>query len=75
MADNGNSFGALQEWSREQVVSQIEFWRRTFVTATKGGSGWKKGEDVRVIVIGGIKYIRTDNNRTPADNLGNLPEF
>ena len=72
---NGQVFGASQYFRREMVVSQIESWKRTFVTARKLPTGWVEGADVDVIDVGGVKYIRTDNNHTTSDNLGNLPEF
>ena len=44
------------------------------VTKTKyyGYYGWVVGEDVRVV---DNEYLRTDSNRTKADNLGKLPRF
>ncbi len=73
--DMGDTIGSPTEWTRSEVVSAIEE-RKTFVTITHSSdSNWKKGEDARIILIGGIKYLRTDVNSKPSDNLGNLPEF
>jgi len=67
--------GAGQEWTRTQVVDAIEDGE-TFVTILKQSGGvFRRGEDVHVVMINGVKYIRTDQNRTPTDNLGSLPEF
>ncbi len=73
--DKGDSFGAAMERSRSQVVAAIERGE-TFVTILKNSSNeWKKGQDVHVISVNGVKYIRTDQNRRESDNLENLPEF
>jgi hypothetical protein len=72
--DNGDSMGAVTEWSRSQVVTSLEAGR-SFVTILQNGGQWKRGEDVRTVTINGSKYIRTDSNSRAADNLGSLPEF
>lgn len=73
--DNGDALGSAQEWTRAQVVEALKRGT-TFVTIVKGDNGqWKRGEDVRRVTIGGADYIRTDNNNTAKDNLGNLPDF
>ena len=73
--DKGDAIGTAQEWARNQVVSAVE-GGKTFVTMLKGSDDkWKKGEDVHIITVKGVKYIRTDQNPKGADNLENLPEF
>ena len=72
--DNGEQLVNEQEWSRQQVVSAIERGT-TFVTTFKKEGKWTKGEDVHVVEIRGVKYIRTDKNSIEADNLGELPEY
>lgn len=74
--DKGDSFGSAEEWSRNQVVSAMERGK-TFVTILKEGTDgkWRKGQDVHIITVKGVKYIRTDKNQTASDNLENLPEF
>ena len=73
--DSDTSVGMAETWTKDSVVSAIN--RRTgFVTIYKNPDGnWKKGEDVRVVVISSTSYLRTDANRIEADNLGSLPEF
>lgn len=74
-ADSGDTMGAATEWTRSEVVTAIDT-RKTFVTITRSSDGkWSKGEDVRIVTVGGVKYIRTDANSKASDNLGNLPEF
>ena len=71
----GDKLGTYAEWARKDVVSSIE-QGHSFATMYKGSDGnWKMGEDVRIVVVNGIKYLRTDSNSKAADNLGNLPEF
>jgi len=49
---------------------------KTFITITKSADNkWTKGQEVHIITVGGVKYIRTDKNQKAADNLENLPEF
>ena len=73
--DKGDSIGVGEEWARSQVVSAIERGK-TFVTILKSSDDkWCKGEDVHIVTVSGIKYIRTDQNCTASDNLENLPEF
>lgn len=73
--DSGDQIGSPTEWTRFEVVSTIEN-RKTFVTIARSSDGkWKKGEDVHIITVGGVKYLRTDANSKASDNLGNLPEF
>jgi hypothetical protein len=73
--DKGDTIGGAAEWLRSQVVAAIERGT-TFVTILKGTDGkWQKGQDVHVITVNGVKYIRTDQNRRASDNLENLPEF
>lgn len=73
--DTGDSMGASEEWTRTKVVSPME-QAKTFVTILKGNEGeWKKGQDIHIITVNNVKYIRTDQNRTASDNLENLPEF
>jgi len=73
--DMGDNLGNATEWTRTEVVSVIEN-KKTFVTTPHPTDGkWKKGEDVRTVNVGGVKYIRTDANSKASDNLGSLPEF
>jgi hypothetical protein len=73
--DTGDKLVNPKEWTREQVVSAIESGK-TFVTILKGGDDkWQRGQDVHIITVDGVKYIRTDQNQEASDNLENLPEF
>jgi len=73
--DRGDKLGPAEEWARKQVVSAIE-GGTTFVTILEGSDGkWKKGQEVHIITVKGVKYIRTDQNAEASDNLENLPEF
>ena len=66
--------GVGTEWARSDVVAAIERGK-SFQTILGGGSSWRKGQDVQIIVVNGVKYLRTDKNSTPRDNLENLPEL
>ena len=73
--DLGETIGNGGEWLRSQVISSLDNGR-TFVTITKNSENkWVKGQEVHTIIVGGVKYIRTDKNQKASDNLENLPEF
>ena len=72
--DLGESFGDAQKAARVDVVTAIGRGQ-TFVTVVSRDGKSAKGEDVRIVVIHGEKFIRTDNNTTKVDNLGALPEY
>lgn len=74
-SDEGDSIKTATTWTKNQVVISINNGQ-SFKTMYKKLDGkWYMGEDVRVIVIDGEYYLRTDANRIKADNLGELPEF
>lgn len=74
-ADTGESISSdPRRTSRQDVVSAI-LRGTTFVTAYLRDGKWRKGEDVRVVTIQGVRHIRTDTNSIKADNLGALPEY
>jgi len=73
--DKGDTVATAEEWTRNQVVSAIEK-DKTFVTILKGTDDkWHKGQDVHIITVNDVRYIRTDQNSEASDNLENLPAF
>jgi hypothetical protein len=77
--DNGNDTGKAEMYTRESIVASIKK-NVTFCTAItqiddEGKKSFKKGSDVNIIVIDGIEYLRTDQNKTKRDNLENLPQI
>ena len=73
--DNDTSIGTAREWSRLDVVAAIKKGT-TFVTVLKDErQQWTRDQEVRIIKVNGIEYIRTDANSKEADNLDRLPEF
>lgn len=60
--------------SREDIVRKI-LKNVSFVTAYKKGGKWKLGDEVNIVRINDIYFIRTEGNRIAEDNLGELPEF
>lgn len=71
---NGNTLQTERILTRADVVSLLKA-KRAIKTLLRNGNSWVWGEDVRVMNYGGLEFIRTDNNLSAADNLGNLPEF
>lgn len=73
--DKGDTLGTAQDWLRSQAVSALERGK-TFVTMVKGSDGkWRKGQDVHIVTVNGVRYVRTDRNTRASDNLENLQEF
>ena len=57
-------------------MTGIAYRKLSFVTIYLGADGkYRRGEDVRVIHVNGLPYLRTDANETPRDNLDRLPDF
>lgn len=73
--DNGDSVGKGEAYARQAIVDAINDGT-TFVTIYKNKEGkWNKGEDVIIINVNGIDYLKTEDNGKEEDNLENLPEF
>jgi len=73
--DNDDSIGSAVEMERTTVVSRIEAGY-TFETIYRSTDGkWQRGKRVKIIVINGIKYIKTYADNTTRDNLDDLPQF
>jgi hypothetical protein len=72
---NGETFGQELIYTRQSVIDALK-QGYTFVTVNNGTNGkLTRGEDVRIVKINGVEYIRTDANNIAKDNLGNLPRF
>lgn len=61
-------------YEKDKVVKMIESGK-DFFTGKERGTELIKKEKIHVLPINGEKFIRTDRNETPEDNLGELPEF
>lgn len=73
--DKGNAMGDAEVWPRERVISALES-NYTFITILNYNGGvWDEGKEVNIVQVNGNKYIRTDKDQTPSDNLDNLPKF
>lgn len=69
------SLGDPKEMVREAAIRLMEDGT-SFVTITqKGKNSWEKGSTIRIINIGGRKFLRIDRNPADSDNIGSLPEF
>lgn len=72
--DLGDSVGSKHLRKRNWIVDKLEKGD-TFCTIYKGSDDeWKKGANVRIIVVDQEKYLRTDSNKRKCDNLGELPD-
>ena len=62
-------------WPRDKVVSAIKDGSSFITILKKPTSGWTKEGKVHVVEVNGVEYLRTDQDRQAADNLGSLPDF
>jgi hypothetical protein len=71
-------------WTREMVVAILEQENSSVETIyesdegnseSEDGKRWRHGALVRIVTIDAEKFIRTNNDQTKKDNLGNLPPF
>lgn len=73
--DLGETVGSPNMIARLKVVENIEKGI-TYMTIFRNSTTnkWDAGQEVRIIVVDNQKYLRTDRDKTPKDNLDNLPE-
>ena len=60
---------------RSTVVSDIEDEQVVMTAIKKSDGRYHEGEQVHIVIINNVKYIRTDQNATECDNLESLPTF
>ena len=72
--DNGEQLINPETKTRSFIVDSINK-NYSYVTARYVNEKWKKGDTVIAYALDGEYFIRTDGNKTKADNLGELPEF
>jgi hypothetical protein len=62
-------------FSRADVIANLKKGV-TFSTVFKTPMGkWRKGEDVRLVTVNGVEFLRTDNNCVAQDQFDNVPEI
>lgn len=61
--------------TRERIISDIADEKKNVKTAIQKDGKWVEGEQVRVIMVNFEEFIRTDENETRVDDLGDLPRF
>ena len=74
--DLGDKLGDVNIEARERIMAGMQKGV-THVTAYKNENDntWRKGDVVDIVNLDGTDFIRTDNNDSKEDNLGNLPRF
>lgn len=73
--DNGDKLSKASIQNREDVISEINSGK-TFITVPKNKDNeWSKGQEIHIITVDDVEYLRTDANSKKSDNLENLPEF
>ncbi len=73
--DEGEQLSSTEKIiSRQDVISLMEM-KVSFVTAYQKEGKWQKGDNVEIVLINNVQFIKTDGDRIEEDNLGKLPEF
>jgi hypothetical protein len=73
--DNGDSLGETSIVSRQAVIADLKRGI-SHITVFKGvDDKWSKGQEVFIVTLNGIEYIKTVEDKTTKDNLDELPEF
>jgi len=73
--DKGDSLSEPFNISRGKVIYLLEKGYSIAAIYKNVEGKWQKESFVRLVLTDGGKYIRTDHNHKPLDNLENLPEF
>ena len=59
--------------SRDYVLQRMAAGVLVYSAYGPSGDNMTQGAQVHREVVNGVAYLQTDRNRTPRDNLGNLP--
>lgn len=73
MASPGHRLGDVELWSREQVVTALALGTNFVTLRDLSAGGYMRGDDVRLVTVGGELYVRTDGDGVSGDHLGDLP--
>jgi hypothetical protein len=61
--------------TRAQVIANIK-QGISYATVFRTTLGkWRRGEDVRVVTVDGVEYLRTDAKPEASDNFNDVPEI
>ena len=72
--DHVESIGQAVEKRRENILLGLKKGQ-TFTTVFPKYGGLQKGKEVKIVVIDGKEYIRTDNKEEKSDYLENVIEY
>lgn len=75
MTVTGKTLNPPLNYSRKDVIESIEKNNGWFTCQSKDKNTWTKKAEIHVIQVENEKFIRTDRDTTPSDNLGELPVF
>jgi len=72
--DTGLGITLGEPIDRSTITSDIKNGL-SYITIYNGKNSWKKGHKIQIFSIGGIPYLRIDENKVKLDYLGDLPEL
>jgi Protein of unknown function (DUF3892) len=72
--DNDERFGPVIQWSKDKAVTELVSGTTLITVFEKNGTP-TKGALVEKFPMNGTWYIRTDADKIPEDNLGELPRY
>jgi hypothetical protein len=72
--DDGEKVSQPSRLTRNNVITMLGEGSM-FITIYAKDDKWHRGATVKTVVIDGGTWIRTDADKTKADNLGDLPRY
>lgn len=72
--DQDGSIGEESFIDRATVADNIKKGK-SYMTIYNAGANWQRGAKIKIFLVDGEFFIRSDNNKVNRDSLGPLPEF
>jgi hypothetical protein len=74
MHDGALYFSSSGWWKRDSVLRALNISDQFVTLASAPGDKYRKAEEVHAVTVDGATYLRVDNERVAADDLGKLLE-
>ncbi|HLF26040.1 MAG TPA: hypothetical protein VJG32_06870 [Anaerolineae bacterium] len=72
MHDGALYFPSSSWWKRDNVLRGLRISDQFVTLMPALGDKYQKDEEIHVVTVSGTLYLRVDNQRAPADDLGKL---
>jgi hypothetical protein len=74
LCDGALYFSSSSWWKRDNVLRALSISDQFVTLVSAPGDKFQKDEEAHAILVGGSMYLRVDDARVPADDLGKLLE-